>query len=1071
MAGIANQPFAVLTIVNDDSGVSFLSPAYTRSEAAVDGKAIIDLIRSGSTVGAVSVLFSTTTNFGTAVPGVDYTPTSQTVGFGDGETSKTVFVPISDNQQRDGDRTVGLVLSSPVGALLQAPLTALLTIQDDEQFTGLPPNDRFANAQAITGQKGSVSGSNVGATATPNEPDHGGLTASRSIWYEWTAPADGLVVVDTLGSEFDTTLSVYTGDNLAALQRVASNDDFDQGPNPTVSLRTSGVRFYAYEGQTYKIAVDGRAEGNVVLNWAYNMAGLFQFTASTFTCAETESTILNVTTASSTSGALITVTRLFGARGRVRVFYATVAGSAREGEDYSGGAGTLVFEDFELSKSFIIPVVNNAAKDQSRTFQVTLTGVALDSADQGVGIGDPQLNPDLSQATVTILDINEWPGGSPPPPPYAIFNVERSYLRTTEGVGVVRVGVRRTGVGALSCSVRYTIDSIPPTADNDIYHTFPLQPASDYATPGEDFTHVTGQLSWGDNDYTPKYIDIPIANDDLVEFNEDMLIQLHTPLPQPNTTVGMVGEANLTILFDDLPAGSLDPAYNPDNNPLTSPPQMGNPGANGAVYGIALQPDGKAVLVGSFSVVNVVARNHIARMNTDGSLDTTYDPGTGANGLVTCVDVGPDGKAVIGGAFTSINGQQRYRIARLNADGALDTSFNTGGGADGIVWSVDVLNSGKVLIAGAFRTVNGFPRNFVARLNSDGSVDETFDPGSGPDAYVNAVIGTPGGEVWIGGAFTSVAGNLLPHVARLDSSGVVQPAYVPGSGFDGEVFALELQLNGQLLVGGNFRQFNEVPRRCLARVNPDGSLDAGFDPGNGADDVIYEIAYVAAAVPVDEGLGTDRIYVAGQFQQFNQTRRVALARLYSNGTVDTSFLDTAYNQFAGLCNPNATDPRNYLFSVVAQPDGDVLIGGGFARVGGGRLNPSVQTFVNDTIAQTRAAYRPRANFARLLGGETVGPGQILFPQVQYRSGRGFHECLCDVASQERHLGTGLRRLHDRRTPVRARRGGHRDGLPMPGVQSRLHHQLGPHLDAQRWTVGHQQQHAQREWRLPEQHSR
>ncbi len=880
-----------------------------------------------------------------------------------------------------------------------------------------PANDDFANAEAIqivpNVKAGAVTGSNVDAGAEVGEPPHGGSDASASIWYTWTAPVDGLCTFDTFGSGFDTTLAVYGSGALDALQLLAENNNLAAGNEGSSVLQRplavpqSGVKLYVRAGVTYKIAVDGvaGATGNVTLRWGYQNAGVFQFTSTEYKYLETESGgVISPSVGRSINGALITVTRLFGGSGKVVVGFQTVDGTAVAGTDYITTSGTLVFEDFELSKSFIVPVLHNEDEIDDLDFSVELTNVVFHPGDVGAVATTvpPVVNPGGTNASVTLVNVDYDPEQPKDGFQNTVFSFEKAVYRTIEGVGTATIHVIRRGHAEnKAVKVKYTIDSAPPTANNTVYNTFALQPGSDYATPDEDFVHISGELNWGGNDFTPKPITITITNDDLVEFNEDLVIQLHTPednndsasttISSPTGNRARTGQCTLTILYDEPPAGSLDRNHNPDNNALTSPPYLANPGANGAVYAIAVQPDNKALIAGSFTVVNALSRKYIARMNTDGSLDTTFNPGTGANGFVTCMDLDSSGRVVIGGGFTSVNGSQRYRIARLNSNGSVDTTFNPGVGADGVIWSLDVIRStdpledGKILIAGEFQTFNGSARSYVARLNQDGSVDQTFNPGLGPDWVVNAVVGTPDGKVWIGGGFYTVAGNLLPGVARLNYNGTVDPAYVPGSGFDGEVFALALQNDGKLLVGGLFNQFSGVPRRCLARVNANGSIDPTFDPGTGADDVIYHVSFVPGAVPVDDVEGTDRIYIAGQFKEYNQTRRVALARLYANGTVDTSFIDTAYNQFAGLPDERATDARKYLLTVGVQGNGDVLIGGGFDMVGGGRVDAGLtQTnVVYDTETFSRAAYRPRANFARLLGGETVGPGQIRFAEASY----------------------------------------------------------------------------------------
>jgi subtilisin len=126
-----------------------------------------------------------------------------------------------------------------------------------------PPNDDFANTEDLGGGSSvSASGTNVAATAEPGEPDHDGLPARASVWYGWTAPANGPVRIDTCGSNFDTVLAVYTGSALNALTRVASNDD-------ACGLR-SRVQFNASAGETYRIAIDGYlgAQGSIELELA-----------------------------------------------------------------------------------------------------------------------------------------------------------------------------------------------------------------------------------------------------------------------------------------------------------------------------------------------------------------------------------------------------------------------------------------------------------------------------------------------------------------------------------------------------------------------------------------------------------------------------------------------------------------------------------------------------------------------------------------------------------------------------------------------------------------------------------
>jgi PKD repeat protein len=129
-------------------------------------------------------------------------------------------------------------------------------------------NDAFANAETLAGTSTSATGSNYDATAQAGEPAHAGQTAAKSIWWKWTAPANGVCTVDTIGSPFDTVLAVYTGSSFSSLTSVAS-DDQSGGSN------TSKVSFNTTTGTTYFFAVDGRsgAGGAVALQMEFSSQG------------------------------------------------------------------------------------------------------------------------------------------------------------------------------------------------------------------------------------------------------------------------------------------------------------------------------------------------------------------------------------------------------------------------------------------------------------------------------------------------------------------------------------------------------------------------------------------------------------------------------------------------------------------------------------------------------------------------------------------------------------------------------------------------------------------------------
>jgi hypothetical protein len=123
-----------------------------------------------------------------------------------------------------------------------------------------PANDNFSAAFTLSGTNITINASNIGATAETGEPSYSGNPGGKSVWWIWTAPADGGVLVHTTGSTFDTILTVYSGSSLASLRLVAVNDDHG-------SLQTSQAAFNAASGTAYRISVDGYngASGNIQL--------------------------------------------------------------------------------------------------------------------------------------------------------------------------------------------------------------------------------------------------------------------------------------------------------------------------------------------------------------------------------------------------------------------------------------------------------------------------------------------------------------------------------------------------------------------------------------------------------------------------------------------------------------------------------------------------------------------------------------------------------------------------------------------------------------------------------------
>ncbi|MCO5273257.1 MAG: delta-60 repeat domain-containing protein, partial [Cyclobacteriaceae bacterium] len=319
--------------------------------------------------------------------------------------------------------------------------------------------------------------------------------------------------------------------------------------------------------------------------------------------------------------------------------------------------------------------------------------------------------------------------------------------------------------------------------------------------------------------------------------------------------------------------GSPDLAFNPADVGFG----FGDP-ANKVIITSAVQPDGKIVIGGDFTSYNGTARNRVARLNPDGTLDMSFDPGVGANSFLEAIAVQADGKVLIGGNFTNYAGTPLKGIARLNADGTVDNTFFQGAGAQFGVRAIAVQSDGKILVGGNFTTFHGTSINRIARLNTDGTLDNAFSPGSGPNSYIDALAVQSDGKIIIAGGFTIYNGVGISRLARLNADGTLDNTFSPGTGPSGVPSVVKLQADGKILIGGFFYTYNGVSRAHFARINTDGSLDNTMS-GTGPNSTVNAI-----------GVQPDgKILVGGRFGFFNGTFVNKIIRLNLDGTPDNTF--------------------------------------------------------------------------------------------------------------------------------------------------------------------------------------
>ncbi len=423
------------------------------------------------------------------------------------------------------------------------------------------------------------------------------------------------------------------------------------------------------------------------------------------------------------------------------------------------------------------------------------------------------------------------------------------------------------------------------------------------ATSPADFTSTSGTLSWANGDLAPKTITVPIVPDANVESPENFAVTLS------GITGGILNGTVSTVTIVD--PGASDPQFAPDF-------------INSTVEKVLVLPDGGILIAGWFSSLQDAAftsytRRGIARFNADGTVDPSFAIGGGvtaaSNARVLAIARQPDGKIIIGGNFTTVDGAARANIARVNADGSNDATFNPGTGANDIVSAVLLQPDGKIVIGGFFTTINGGVRRLLARLNADGSVDSSFTPptfGAGTGWRVESLARQPDGNIIVGGSFffsgsPSKASlcRVLGTTGALDASfnGVTNGAHVAGNtGSIRSVTDIIILGDGKLIISGDFTAFNNTARGGIAKLTSIGGLDAAFAPtSNGS---------VNALRLQPDG----KIIIGGAFTTFNGATANHFARINAAGANDAGFiasggLDGTVKDFA------------------LQPDGRVVLGG------------------------------------------------------------------------------------------------------------------------------------------------
>jgi uncharacterized delta-60 repeat protein len=363
-----------------------------------------------------------------------------------------------------------------------------------------------------------------------------------------------------------------------------------------------------------------------------------------------------------------------------------------------------------------------------------------------------------------------------------------------------------------------------------------------------------------------------------------------------------------------------------------------NPGAGGnhLVRRAMIQSDGKIVLNGFFTSFNGdTSRKYLVRLNSNGTVDDSFNPGTGPDDCVWSMWWTGNSWMVLG-AFRSFNGSPRHGIANLTADGGLNTAYslitvyNT---TLGKVYATALQSDGKILIGGSFSSCGGRYHGGIARLNPDGTTDDTFQ---GRASSVRRIAVQPDGKILIAGPLYSTTGYIArTGVARMNPEGTMDNTFNPKvlrpDGSFGYLDAVRILDNGQIMIAGDFSTVNGSGRSIAARLNSDGTLDSTFTVGitlPGSNIVGSRV------VPTD-----DKYLLLGNYVPTgSSTARGFLTRLLSSGGNDPTWGPVPYQM-------NIIGMNGLGSTMLQQSDGKILICGDFTQIFDGSFNPPQRSHI------------------------------------------------------------------------------------------------------------------------------
>ena len=380
---------------------------------------------------------------------------------------------------------------------------------------------------------------------------------------------------------------------------------------------------------------------------------------------------------------------------------------------------------------------------------------------------------------------------------------------------------------------------------------------------------------------------------------------------------------------------------------------------SGTVESLNLQADGKILAGGTFSAIAGATRNNVARLNAGGTLDTSFSANAGANGSVKVIKSTADGKILIGGTFSSYNGVNRAAVARLNSDGTLDNSFTSVSGTTNV--NDLVVKDDKIWLAGWENPTANYPNRRVAVLNQDGTI---FDNTEIFSAAVTTVALSPDGSILVGGAFSRTASqtnipNVSQHLFRYLPNGAADSSFISSISVLPLVHDILPLPDGKSVAVGAFTLVNGQICNNIVRLNENGTVNSCLSEG--PNDLVYTIA----------AQNDGKLVIGGNFTSFQGLAAPAITRL-ATSSASLGEKDAAFNPA-----PNFT--AQGIRRIIVQPDGKILAAGNLAV---GNIPKRVVRFNFDgSLDSSFTPYETPNDTSLGLRMELLPNGQILFGSV------------------------------------------------------------------------------------------